>query len=155
MPVESRPRESQGSREGDFVRALGSEMTERMRLTVALACLLVQPAGAEIPPSNLVQLEVLPGWRTGEGKHMAALRLTLAPGWKTYWRSPGTAGLAPILDFDNSTGIMDVEVRWPAPETFEFSGMRSIGYHDGVTIPVELSLDRQSARLAGTIEIGV
>lgn len=126
-----------------------------MRLILALACLVAQPLAAESPPSNLAQLEVLTGWRTGAGQHMAALRLTLAPGWKTYWRAPGAAGLAPIFDFGKSTGITDVEVRWPVPETFDFSGMRSIGYHDGVTIPIDLALDEQSAHLAGVIEIGV
>lgn len=155
VPVRSGAGEGQGSREGDFVPGLASGMTGLMRHILALVCLLAHPAVAETPPSNLVQLDVLPGWQTGEGKHMAALRLTLAPGWKTYWRSPGAAGLAPILNFDNSTGITGVEVRWPVPETFDFSGMRSIGYREGVTIPIELSLDQQSAHLEGVIEIGV
>ena len=120
-----------------------------------LTCLVAQVAAAQPLPSNLVTLEVLPGWRTEEGRHMAALRLTLAPGWKTYWRNPGAAGLAPILDFRDSTGIEAVEVRWPAPDVFEFSGMRSIGYHDGVTIPLDLSLDGGPAHLAGQIDFGV
>ena len=124
-------------------------------LLPALACVLAQPAAAEPLPSELITLEVLPGWRTAEGRHMAALRLTLAPGWKTYWRAPGAAGLAPIFDLGASTGITGAEVRWPVPEVFDFNGMRSIGYHDAVTIPLDLSLDGQRARLAGEIDIGV
>lgn len=120
-----------------------------------LTYLVAQAAAAQPLPSNLVILEVLPGWRTDEGRHMAALRLTLAPGWKTYWRNPGAAGLAPILNFRASTGIEAVEVRWPTPDVFEFSGMRSIGYHDGVTIPLDLSLDEGPAYLAGQIDFGV
>ena len=121
----------------------------------ALAYLLALPAVAETPPSDLVTLEVLTGWQTAEGRHMAALRLTLAPGWKTYWRAPGAAGLAPILNFDSSTGITAAEPRWPVPDVFDFNGMRSIGYHDAVTIPLDLSLDGRPARLAGDIDIGV
>ncbi|MBP1806598.1 protein-disulfide reductase DsbD domain-containing protein [Rubellimicrobium aerolatum] len=119
-----------------------------------LAC-LAAPAQAQPLPADLVRLEVLPGWRSGEGRHMAALRLTLAPGWKTYWRAPGPAGLAPLLDVAASTGIASAEARWPVPEVFDFKGARSIGYHDGVTIPLDLALDGGPARLAGEIEIGV
>ena len=131
----------------------------RLLLTLpALAFLFpALPARADGVPDNLARLEVLTGWRTAEGRHMAALRLTLAPGWKTYWRAPGAAGLAPILDFGASRGISGAEPRWPVPEVFHFNGMRSIGYHDGVTIPLDLSLDpgKGPAHLAGEIEIGV
>jgi DsbC/DsbD-like thiol-disulfide interchange protein len=139
-------------------------MTAAMRpdpLAALLLCLLAAPALGEAPslPSAggeaLATLEALPGWRTGEGRHMAALRITLAPGWKTYWRSPGAAGLAPLLDLGASEGIAGAEARWPVPEVFEFGGMRSIGYHDAVTIPLDLALAGGAARLEGAIEIGV
>jgi DsbC/DsbD-like thiol-disulfide interchange protein len=126
-------------------------------LFAALA-LLCTPALAEAPPqpSDLARLEVLPGWRTGEGRHMAGLRITLAPGWKTYWRAPGAAGLAPLFDLGASQGVAAAEPRWPVPEVFHFNGMRSIGYHDAVTIPLDLTLAGPGpARLAGEIEIGV
>lgn len=130
-----------------------------MRLFLALPALLLlglpRPAGAEEPPAEVARLEVLPGWRTGEGRHMAALRLTLAPGWKTYWRSPGAAGLAPLLDLSGSTGIEGAEPKWPVPAVFTFNGMRSIGYQDAVTIPLDIVLSGGPARLAGDIEIGV
>lgn len=113
------------------------------------------PPAAAPPTADLARIEVLPGWRTGEGRHMAGLRLTLAPGWKTYWRAPGAAGLAPLLDLEGSVGIAAAEPRWPVPDLFEFNGMRSIGYHDGVTIPLDLTLSGGPARLEGAIEIGV
>ena len=34
-------------------------------------------------PDDLASVEIRPGWRTGEGRHYAALVLRLAPGWKT------------------------------------------------------------------------
>lgn len=173
-PVAAGPREAlrgAGSREGDFAgrarRGMSGAM-HRILLAPALALLaipalgqtpppaLTVPVTAEAPPlSDLARLEVLPGWRTGERRHMAALRLTLAPGWKTYWRAPGSAGLAPLLDFGRSTGIDAAEARWPVPVTFDFNGMQSIGYHDAVTIPLDLTLTDGPVRLAGEIEIGV
>lgn len=120
------------------------------------ALLLAAPAAAQDLPPDLARLEVLPGWRTGDGRHMAALRLTLAPGWKTYWRAPGAAGLPPVIDLAGSTGIAGAEPRWPVPDVFHFNGMRSIGYHDAVTIPLDLALEGTgAAHLAGEIEIGV
>lgn len=134
-------------------------MTCRMRHLLALPILAllgsVPPALAEELPAEVARLEVLPGWRTPEGRHMAALRLTLAPGWKTYWRAPGAGGLAPLFDFSASSGIAAAEPRWPVPSVFDFNGMRSIGYHDAVTIPLDLTLTGGPARLAGEIEIGV
>ncbi len=129
-------------------------MRHTFRLLPALL-LLAAPLPAQEVPADLVQLEVLPGWRTGDGRHMAALRLTLAPGWKTYWRAPGAAGLPPMIDLASSTGIAAAEPRWPVPDVFDFNGMRSIGYHDAVTIPLDLSLAGGPARLEGEIEIGV
>ena len=129
-----------------------------MRLVLALlavASLLTSPARAQTLPADLVTLEVLPGWRTGEDQHMAALRLTLTPGWKTYWRNPGAAGLAPVFDFSNSTGIAAAAPRWPVPHVFYFNGMRSIGYSDAVTIPLDITLQGGPVHLAGEVEIGV
>ncbi len=122
---------------------------------LATLLVLAAPLRAQDIPADLARLEVLPGWRTAEGRHMAALRLTLAPGWKTYWRSPGAAGLPPQIDLAASTGISGAELRWPVPDVFTFNGMRSIGYHDAVTIPLDLSLEGGPARLEGEIEIGV
>lgn len=156
-PAASRGPQAPGSRRGDFAAARPSGKTKPMRLILALA-LLATPALAETPPdpADLARLEVLPGWRTAEGRHMAGLRITLAPGWKTYWRAPGAAGLAPLFDLGASEGVAAAEPRWPVPEVFHFNGMRSIGYHDAVTIPLDLTLAGPGpARLAGEIEIGV
>ena len=128
-------------------------MSPRILLLAALL-LAPLPSRAELPP-DVVRMEVLPGWGTGDGRRMAALRLTLAPGWKTYWRSPGAAGLPPVLDFGASEGIDGVEAHWPVPEVFRSGGLRSIGYAGTVTIPLELALDGTPARLRGEVEIGV
>lgn len=125
-----------------------------MRLTLLCLLLLPAPLRAEVP-LDMVTLEVLPGWRVEEGRHMAGLRFRLAPGWKTYWRAPGSAGLAPLYDFADSTGVAGVEVRWPVPEVFHQAGMRSFGYAGEVTIPLEVAVAPGAARLAGSVEIGV
>jgi len=60
-----------------------------------------------------------------------------SPGWKTYWRYPGDAGVPPRFDWSGSENLASAEVRWPAPTRFvDESGTKSIGYTDDVVFPV-------------------
>jgi DsbC/DsbD-like thiol-disulfide interchange protein len=106
---------------------------------------------------RVVQAEVLPGWRTESGDHMAALRITLNPGWKTYWRAPGDAGIPPLLDWSGSGNLESAEVTWPTPEVFSQNGMRSIGYTEELVLPVRVDprRDGKAVRLKATLDIGV
>ncbi|MEO0487075.1 MAG: protein-disulfide reductase DsbD domain-containing protein [Pseudomonadota bacterium] len=106
---------------------------------------------------DVVAVEVLPGWRTGPDTHVAALRITLAHGWKTYWRAPGDAGIPAAFDWQMSTNLAGVKTHWPVPAIFVQNGMRSIGYENEVIIPLNLELASSGAatRLVGDIELGV
>lgn len=101
-------------------------------------------AVAAIPVSATTQDDVLaatlrPGWQMDSGAHMAAMELSLAPGWKTYWRSPGEAGIPPSFDWSGSQNIQSVRIHWPAPSVFEINGMQTIGYHDRLILPLEVT----------------
>ncbi|MBB93665.1 MAG: hypothetical protein CML68_03530 [Rhodobacteraceae bacterium] len=107
--------------------------------------------------SDIIRLEVIDGGATSRGTQLAGLRLTLAPGWKTYWRSPGDAGIPPEFDWSRSDNLAAVAITWPTPHPFEQSGLRTIGYKDNVVLPVELTprQDGQPIRLSGSIDLGV
>lgn len=97
------------------------------------------PAGAEmLRQEDVLRAELRPGWRDADGRQMAALHLQLAPHWKTYWRSPGEAGIPPEFDWSGSENLGAVIVHWPRPEVFEFQGMRTIGYMHDVVLPLEI-----------------
>ncbi|WP_212524958.1 protein-disulfide reductase DsbD domain-containing protein [Actibacterium sp. MT2.3-13A] len=115
------------------------------------------PAAAQPPAESIVQAEILPGWETERGTHMAGLRLILAPGWKTYWRAPGDAGIPPRFDWSGSSNMQAVATYWPRPEVFERNGMRAIGYVREVVLPLELTPERAGAPilLRGVMELGV
>lgn len=126
-----------------------------------ILCGLVALLGATVaraePASGLRAAEVLPGWRTAHGVHFAAIALTLAPGWKTYWRAPGDAGIPPHFDWQGSDNLAGVVVHWPRPIVFDLNGMRSIGYSRAVVLPLEVT-PRDPARpvtLRGRIDMGV
>jgi DsbC/DsbD-like thiol-disulfide interchange protein len=126
-----------------------------------LACLALfgagAPAAAESPPDNLVRAELLGGWRTAEGVQMAGLRLVLAPGWKTYWRAPGDAGIPPAADWTGSGNLASVRLHFPRPEVFEVSGLRTLGYARDVVLPIEITPadPTRAVELEGEIGIGV
>lgn len=118
------------------------------------------PAAAMAGPATqdeVLQAVVLTGWQQADGRRMAALRLDLAPGWKTYWRSPGEAGIPPQFDWSASVNVRSVRLHWPAPVVFETNGMRSIGYRDQLVLPVEVTpLDpARPVRLVAGVELGI
>ncbi len=106
---------------------------------------------------RVVQAEVLPGWRNDDGSHTAALRITLNPGWKTYWRAPGDAGIPPRITWRGSRNLGAVDLSWPTPEVFDQNGMRSIGYSEEVVIPVQIAPGRSDKPMTvkAQLEIGV
>jgi len=72
----------------------------------------------------------------GKNVLMAGIHVRLDPGWKTYWRSPGDAGLPPSFDWTGSANLKSARVLWPAPQRFVDPFGSSIGYHDEVVFPV-------------------
>lgn len=109
----------------------------------AAAALMLGPgtANAQVLANNVlevVEVTLMPGWREADGTHIAALRISLAPGWKTYWRAPGDGGVPTRFDFSRSGNLDSARVLWPTPEVFRQNGMRSIGYRDEVVVPLEL-----------------
>ncbi|NNL18759.1 MAG: hypothetical protein HKP37_08480 [Boseongicola sp.] len=123
----------------------------------ALALLMPAYAVADDVPDVLAQVEVMPGWRGDDGLHRAALAITLAPGWKTYWRTPGDAGIPPIFDWSGSENLSGAGVSFPVPYVFYENGMRSIGYDDGMILPITLRAndDGSDIELEGRMTIGV
>jgi DsbC/DsbD-like thiol-disulfide interchange protein len=125
--------------------------------TLAFLLLMLPAATAAQDVSDMVTAELRPGWRLPGGDHMAALHLHLAPGWKTYWRTPGDAGIPPDFQWRGTRNTRGVTVEWPAPMVFWQSGMRSVGYSGEVVLPLRVALrdPGRDARLGGTIEIGI
>ena len=122
---------------------------------LALLALMATPAYAG-PADHNTTLTVLAGPQTSRGSVMAGLRIDMSDGWKTYWRAPGDAGIPPIIQWVGSNNVESIAFHWPVPEVFDQDGIRSIGYNDTVTIPVEIfPNDAGEIRLSGSINIGV
>ena len=108
-------------------------------------------------PDAPISAQVIEGWQTSEGQYLAALRLTLAPGWKTYWRAPGDAGIPPHFDWGRARNVAAISIGWPTPVVFHDNGMRSIGYKEQVTLPLTITprTAGTSMRLMAKVNLGV
>lgn len=112
------------------------------------------PAFAREAPARF---EILTGWRDADGIQRAGLKITLEPGWKTYWRSPGDGGIAPEFDLTASGNLTSFTPEFPAPMLFDSAGMQTPGYKNEVILPLDLvPLNPDGPiTLQGTLSMGV
>lgn len=111
--------------------------------------LIAQAAALSLGPVPAWSLDS--GWAETEGGRMRlvidpALRddgtirgmldVSLDPGWKTYWRDPGSAGIPPMLDFSQSQGVSFERMEYPAPVRVDDGYSIWAGY----TAPVQFPL---------------
>ncbi|MFN3259231.1 MAG: protein-disulfide reductase DsbD domain-containing protein [Pikeienuella sp.] len=114
----------------------------------ALSLFAAASAGAQglfddaAPPK--AEARLVAGWEEAEGLRLAGLVVDLAPGWKTYWRKPGEAGIPPSFDWSGSENLAGVEVIWPAPVAFHTFDMLTIGYKDRMTLPLRIAAEDPS-----------
>ncbi|WP_448951275.1 protein-disulfide reductase DsbD domain-containing protein [Labrys neptuniae] len=137
------PHPARTTARNDAVRTRGGGKARR-RLLAALAWLAAGsclPAFAGSPDPALSDphavIRLLPGKAHPDG--LAGLQIKLAPGWKTYWRSPGDAGIPPTFDWSKSQNLREITVLWPAPARFDQEGASSAVYHDEVVLPLKVS----------------
>ena len=106
-------------------------------LTLGLLAATTLPARA-VTQEEVLAAQLLPGFATDDGHRMAGLAMEFAPGWKTYWRAPGDAGIPPIFDWTGSENVQSVRLHWPRPVVFHLNGMQTVGYHDRLVLPLEV-----------------
>ncbi|AGX87377.1 protein-disulfide reductase DsbD family protein [Candidatus Symbiobacter mobilis] len=68
----------------------------------------------------------------------AGLRLQHQPGWHTYWRNPGDAGLPTALQWTIPAGVEAGDIVWPLPERFLTGELVNYGYEGAVLLLVPL-----------------
>ena len=113
-------------------------MTGMANWTAALCGLAItatSTSGAYAAGIAHSEVRLLPGEFAGDA-WTAGVQIDLAEGWKTYWRMPGEAGIAPHFDWSKSRNVADVELRWPAPARYEDASGETIGYAHRVVFPV-------------------
>ena len=143
----------------------------RACLTIAVALALVALAAAERPAaaaSGVWQSERLAPGAYMDARLVSAvnavgdlqtvpvgLHVRLPDGWKTYWRSPGEAGVPPATDWHAATNVAEAALSYPAPHRFTLFGIDTFGYEREVVFPIALRPEEtgQATTLAGTVDI--
>jgi DsbC/DsbD-like thiol-disulfide interchange protein len=123
-------------------------MAAMMLRSVAVACVLLGswlgPASASVTDWVVVEggrvRLVTAGGPNEDGTVDGALEIALEPGWKTYWRDPGDAGVPPQIDIGKSTNVADVAIEFPTPERFADGTTSWAGYKHSVAFPLRFKL---------------
>lgn len=76
----------------------------------------------------------------GAGGLRLGLQFRLQPGWKTYWRSPGDAGLPATVDWSGSRNLGTATIDWPAPTRYSLQGFETFGYEDALVLPIRAAV---------------
>ena len=101
-------------------------------------------------------VKLLKGWQAEDGSYQIALSFSLNKGWKTYWRTPGPAGLPPIFSWEGSDNVGEGRYDWPTPEIINQSGMITLGYHNTFVLPIRITPESDGpVRMAMTLNFGV
>jgi thiol:disulfide interchange protein DsbD len=62
------------------------------------------------------------------------------PGWHTYWRNPGDAGLPTTLRWSLPAGFAVGDIEWPLPRRVQVGPLVSFGYVGALLLPVRVSV---------------
>lgn len=83
---------------------------------------------------------VTTGKPDAEGRLKGILDIDLKPGWKTYWRDPGDAGVPPTIDASANPNVASAEFEFPAPQWHDEGDFKWAGYDYPLGLPVTFTL---------------
>lgn len=72
------------------------------------------------------------------------LHFHLAPGWHTYWRNPGDAGVAPEFSVVLAPGAQSGPIEWPTPRRVAEGPVMTYAYTGDLLLPVTVTPSAQA-----------
>jgi suppressor for copper-sensitivity B len=87
------------------------------------------------------------------GTATLGVHIRLNPGWKTYWREPGEAGLPPRLSLAQARNVATAAIAFPVPQRFVAFGFTQLGYETEVVLPIRLEAADPAQPVGGTLAI--
>ncbi|HSC17904.1 MAG TPA: protein-disulfide reductase DsbD domain-containing protein [Rhizomicrobium sp.] len=116
-----------------------------MRFALALVALLFAGnAGALVDSAPKVQARLVA--ETGQiapgGSIAVALEQNIRPGWHTYWRNPGEAGLPTEIKWTLPPGWAAGPIQWPYPKRLPVGPLMNYGYEGKVWLLTRLTAPR-------------
>ncbi|HSD41147.1 MAG TPA: thioredoxin family protein [Burkholderiales bacterium] len=105
-------------------------MSRLLALATLALCTALAPAAAAPVRTPHVEAELI-AERTAvvPGEPLTvALRLSIIPGWHTYWRNPGDSGEPTRLEWRLPAGFRAGEIEWPVPDRLPVGPLMNFGY---------------------------
>ena len=137
------------------ISALLCVAMKRLYLTI-LAVLSALPALAQDgKPTTETRLIFSQEFLRAGDTVWAGIELKMAPGWHTYWRNGGDAGLPTTITWSLPPGVTAGQINWPIPEkTVTPAGdnpLYTYGYQDRVVLLVPIKI--ANGMLAGPYQV--
>jgi thiol:disulfide interchange protein DsbD len=129
-------------------------------ICICLAVFIAREATAQLPTTfdvspaaNHTQVKLILSADTAKPGDtiLAGVDLKMEPGWHTYWKNPGDAGMATEIKWQLPPGISAGEIQWSLPEKFPPVEVTTYGYTNEVMLIVPLTL--ASNLSAGPIDL--
>jgi thiol:disulfide interchange protein len=81
---------------------------------------------------------------------LAGVHLKMDPGWHTYWKNPGSAGMTTKIVWQLPTGVTAGDIQWPLPEKLPPDEVITYAYENEVVllVPLKLAADLKPGPLA-------
>ena len=97
-------------------------------------------AGGDWVSAEYTQVRLIAAAESVAGNSILTIgvHIRLEEGWKTYWRSPGDAGIPPTFDWSMSANVFETRIEWPVPEELVQFGMTTYGYRDEIVFPLQV-----------------
>ncbi len=126
----------------------------------ALLIVLAAPASAatgDWAEGQKAMVRLIASGAASDGTIDGAIEIALPPGWKTYWRNPGTAGIAPAFDFAASHNLDAPVISFPVPEVVDDGYSVTNVYVGGVVLPFHATVTdpKLPVEIALTAALGV
>jgi DsbC/DsbD-like thiol-disulfide interchange protein len=125
-----------------FAMPVRTRLFRSAGLALMLACAASPVLASQASDWSVVNgaaIRLLPGDAKPGGDGLAGLEIRLDEGWKTYWRSPGDAGIPPTFDWSKSQNLGSITVLWPAPQRIDDEGGSSAVYKNDTILPLKLT----------------
>ena len=74
-----------------------------------------------------------------DGTLEAGVEFRFAPGWHSYWRTPGDAGIPPTINWGGTPDLASADLAWPAPSRLVVSDLQNAVLDGTALLPVRLA----------------
>ncbi|HRK23895.1 MAG TPA: protein-disulfide reductase DsbD family protein [Beijerinckiaceae bacterium] len=134
----------------------------RSLLCLIVTCLVLGPAAAAetyrasswVRTAGAEARLILSQAGVSSGPLWGGIEIRLAPGAKTYWRSPGETGVAPVADFAGSRGVKPPVLAFPLPVAFDDgAGGTAIGYTSDLILPFRIEPLSGAGRISVAVKL--